>query len=676
MAVETPLAAGSALEWADEASETASRWYHAGSADEARQLCIAILERVPQHGRSLYLLSLIALNSGDPALALDLVNECLRHIPHVPFVHVLKGQILARADHPDEAAACFQQALQLKPGEPVALSELARIHLAQQDPQAAIGLLERSLSLRPNQVDALVSLGAAYREMRRAAEAIGVYRQALHLSPGDPSIAQNLALAQGENGDHAQCARLLEQLISEQPDHTLARYHLARTYLELTQFDKALLQLRNPDGSYREVPNAAGLRATVLFQLGLHQEALVWLRQDPDQLLFSHYDPGATPRQLFEKHRQWGRTHAPFRYPKPAPPQQGGRIRVGYVSGDFRRHSVGWFIRPVLAGHDAGEFEIYCYSTTPREDDLSAELKRHAIWRDAFLMNDQELEECIRRDGIEILVDLSGHTAGNRLGVFARRPAPIQITWLGYPNTTGLEAMEYRFTDLWADPEGEAESLHTEKLLRLPGGFLCYGPDEQSPQPVSPTGPVTFGSFNALPKIHDGLLSVWARILEQVPQAQLLIKASALGCPASQDHLRARFAAAGVDPGRILMNGHDQQHAQHLTAFQEVDIALDTFPYNGATTTCDALWMGVPVVALAGKAHAGRVGVSILQQAGHPEWLAATPEEYVEIAVRLAARPRPPRRERLLPAAMTDGPAFARKLEVVYRQLRTEGGRA
>lgn len=674
MTVQSASTAPSSADWADRACEVASRHYHAGLQEEARQICIRILEQLPHHGRALYLLALLAVNNGDARLALDLIEESLRNLPQVPFCHVLKGQILSRLGRQREAASSLEHALQLRPREPVALTELGKIRAAEGNPDAAIKLFEHSLAIRPNDWGTLAGLAAALREVRRAAEAIAIYQRALEHSPGNLAIRTNLALAHGEIHDHEQCVVLLREVLAEHADHPQARLNLSRAYFELKRYEDARRELEPLFGSHPEMPEACILMVATLFHLGRHQEAVRWHREhsQSQQLLFWHYDPEATPAELFEKHRCWARLNAPSCPPRPAVRKHGGRIRVGYVSADFSRHAVGWFMRPILSCHNREEFDVYCYSVAARGDDLTEEAKGLSVWRDAFLMNDAGLAQQILEDEIDILVDLSGFTSGNRLLAFARRPAPVQVTWLGYPNTTGLQAMDYRITDPWADPAGVTDRFHTEKLFRLPSGFLCYGADPDSPEPAAPNGPLTFASFNALPKINDRVLQLWARILMRVPESRLYLKAAALQCLDTQAVMRERFAAAGIDPVRLTMGGFEDCHADHLAAYNKVDVALDTFPYNGTTTTYDALWMGVPVVALEGDSHVSRVCVSILQRSGHPEWLAATPDEYVDIAVRLATAPRPERRERLLTPAMTDGPAFTRTLETAYRDMLAE----
>ncbi len=300
-----------------------------------------------------------------------------------------------------------------------------------------------------------------------------------------------------------------------------------------------------------------------------------------------------------------------------------------------------------------------------------------ARWRAIHGWRDHEVAERVRRDGIDILVDLAGHTANNRLGVFAQRAAPVQISYLGYPDTTGLPTIDYRLTDAVADPDG-ADAGYAERLYRLPDGFLCYEPPADAPavtaRPGALRGTITFASFNNLAKVNDAVVDAWARILAGVPGSRLLLKNRALGDAGVRERCAGMFAARGIGPERLEMTGWTADQHSHLALYGEVDIALDTFPYNGTTTSCEALWMGVPVVTLAGDHHVGRVGRSLLGRIGLEALCAADPADYVDLAIRLAARPdkldalranlRPLMRVRLC-----DALAFTRTLEAAYRAI-------
>jgi predicted O-linked N-acetylglucosamine transferase (SPINDLY family) len=357
----------------------------------------------------------------------------------------------------------------------------------------------------------------------------------------------------------------------------------------------------------------------------------------------------------------------------------GRRLRVGYVSPDLRLHSVAYFIEPVLAHHDRGGFEVVCYQTNSASDAVTERLRGYVDgWVAADRLSDQGLAERVRADAIDILVDLAGHTAGGRLLAFARRPAPVQASWLGYPTGTGLSAIGYRISDWEVDPAGY-EAYAAERPVRLPASYFCYRPlasaPEVGPLPSGEVGAITFGSFNNFAKVSPSVLGMWARVLEAVPGSRLMIKAKSLADESVRGRLLERLAALGVGEARLILRGWQEEVGGQLALYNEVDIGLDTYPYNGATTTCEALWMGVPVVSLSGATHASRMGRSILKAAGLGEWVAETAQGYVAHAVRLAgertqlAELRSTLRGRLRASALMDERGFTRNLEHAYRQM-------
>ena len=341
---------------------------------------------------------------------------------------------------------------------------------------------------------------------------------------------------------------------------------------------------------------------------------------------------------------------------------------------------MAFFVEPLLKGHDRQAVEVFCYAEVTRPDTVTAHLQGLADhWLVTVGLSDEELAERIRADGIDILVDLAGHTAKNRLRVFARKPAPVQVTWLGYPNTTGLEAIDYRLVDAVTDPVGEADAWASETLVRLEGGFLCYGGVKDAPEPTVPpclkTGTVTFGSFNNPAKVSAATFDAWATLLSRLPQARLLLKGKPFADAATRALFLARLGERGVAAERVELVAWLPGAAAHLALYHRVDIALDPFPYNGTTTTCEALWMGVPVVTLRGDRHAGRVGASLLSQIGLTDLIANSVEEYVAIALALAGNPghlhelRRSLRSRMAASSLCDGRAFARKMEAAFRTM-------
>jgi predicted O-linked N-acetylglucosamine transferase (SPINDLY family) len=400
-------------------------------------------------------------------------------------------------------------------------------------------------------------------------------------------------------------------------------------------------------------------------------------------MLFSmNYSAHWTPREIFDAHLESARRFPPAsRPPIPAAHRRPGhRLRIGYLSGDLCRHPVACFVEPILVHRDRARFEIFCYHTGADEDEVSARLKALADhWRSVGSLTEDALEETLRADRLDLLVELSGYTDGHRLGVVARRVAPVQVSYIGYPNTTGLAAVDYRITDARADPPGAADELHTERLVRLPESFLCYAPPFTGAVTVVPPlrerGCVTFASFNNLAKLSQPLVDLWARVLGAAPGSRLYVKTKGLQDPGLQAQLLDRFRSAGIGSERIVLSPPQNSMEEHFGSYAAVDIALDTFPYHGTTTTMDALWMGVPVVTLAGDRHAARVSVSILSAIGLEDLIARSPDEYVDIARRLAHDParlqalRGSLRERLARSTLLDGARFARQLEQAYAQM-------
>jgi predicted O-linked N-acetylglucosamine transferase (SPINDLY family) len=401
-------------------------------------------------------------------------------------------------------------------------------------------------------------------------------------------------------------------------------------------------------------------------------------------LLFSsNYSERIPAATLFEDHLGFGRHFPAVRdVPSLRATRRNGRrrIRIGYVSPDFRNHVVSYFFEPVLDHHDRNRFEVLCYYNERQIDDTTRRLRAKAdLWRDIATLDDDAVERLMLEDELDVVVDLAGHTANNRLAVLARRVAPVQVNWLGYPNTTGLPAMDWRITDARADPAPEADALHTERLYRMPEVFLNWRPHPDSPEvapaPCLSAGQVTFCSFNNFAKVSDHVLGLWGRILAQLPDARLLMKTLSLTDPAVQEAARRRLEQAGCDLSRVVFSGSVPSMAGHLGTYARADIALDTYPYHGTTTTCEALWMGVPVITLAGDRHASRVGVSLLESVGAGALVARSDQEYVDKAVALARDPqrivawRGSLRSRILASPLADSARFTRDLEDAYRSM-------
>lgn len=407
-------------------------------------------------------------------------------------------------------------------------------------------------------------------------------------------------------------------------------------------------------------------------------------------LLAMHYTSKWTPEEVAEAHFSWRNasiSQEPVDAAQKAAFQENHVLRVGYLSPDFRSHPVSYFFQPILLNHDRKQFHITCYSTQSGEDGVTRRIKSACdAWREVDQSSDIELTSQIKEDGINILIDLAGHTGGNRLEVFQLRAAPVQITYLGYPNGTGLHNMDYRLTDEVSDPLGQSEHLYSEQLIRMSPCFLTFEPPAGSPNvAVSPcvdNGFITFGSFNKFSKLSDECIGAWVSILNKVPASRLFLKTGGLNDPQEKRKALSKFFRAGLeDTTRVEIHDLVPSRSDHLRLYERIDIALDPFPYNGTTTTCQALWMGVPVVSLKGDRHVARVGASILSQMGLQRLVAESKTEYADIAAQLAFASkdlpmlRASIRPRLLASPLLDHKGFTRQFESVLRSLWITGRR-
>ena len=400
-------------------------------------------------------------------------------------------------------------------------------------------------------------------------------------------------------------------------------------------------------------------------------------------LFLSNYDADLPLETLAERHRAYGRRFERVMAPRRSAAvahAPGRRLRVGYVSADFRQHSVSYFAGSLLAAHDRSAVEVICYANVQQPDETTRRLQALADgWRNIYGLADAAAADLVLADRIDILVDLAGHTAGNRLGIFARRPAPVQVSCIGYPNSTGLTRMDYRLVDEITDPPGDGDDLYTERLVRLPRCFLAYQPPADAPpvvaRPSATTGPITFGSFNTLPKVNAGTVAAWAAILDRVPGSRILIKAPSLADAGTRAACEAIFARHGIATSRLELLGALKERGDHLGLYNRIDIGLDCFPYNGTTTTCEALWMGVPVVTFRGDRHAGRVGASLLHAVGLDDLVAPSLDGFIDRACDVAGEPKRlaalnrTLRARMQASPLCDSQELARAVEAAYREM-------
>jgi protein O-GlcNAc transferase len=631
---------------------------------------------------------------GLPGEAAAACREALRLDANQPAAHCHLGCALHDQSQFEEAVAEFRHAVRLMPDFAEAHCYLGNVLSKQGKVEEAVAATQRAMKIRPDYVEAISNIAAMLQQLGRLDEAVAACRQAIRIAPEYADAHYNLGCALFDQQRHFDAAAAWRQAIRIKPGHCEALANLGNALRTLGQLEEAIIASRE---AIRIAPGHAAAHASLgaaLSDQANFDEAFAAYREairlKPDFVQASsallacmNYSERVSPTVLFEAHRSWHE-----RYGRPAQRplayandrSEGRRLKVGYVSPDFRGHSIAQFLEPLLRKHDRSKIEIFCYADVSAPDGWTKRFEGLADhWVVTVSMSDDALAERIRRDGIDILVDLAGHTSKNRLMVFARKPAPLQVTWLGYPNSTGLGAIDYRLVDAVTDPPGEADALASETLVRLPGCFLCYGgpPDapEATPPPSRGTAAVTFGSFNNPAKLSGATLDAWARLLMRLPQARLLLKGKPF-CDASARALYLdRLTRRGVAAKQVELVGQLPDSNAHLALYNRIDIALDPFPYNGTTTTCEALWMGVPVIALRGDRHAGRVSASLLAAIGMNDLIADTVEGYADIAVALAANParlgelRRSLRPHMLASPLCDATGFACKIERAYRTM-------
>ncbi len=564
---------------------------------------------------------------------------------------------LLNANQNDQARALLRRRIQSAPRDAEAHRLLGMLHAGLNENDQALFYLQRAASLAPNDPYTHYILGNLLMVMRKDPEAAAAYEAAARLAPNNFEGYDGLARALLRMGKHEEGVAAYERGLAAVPDDPASYRMYAHAMATLGRVDEALAILHR---GVARLPNDAGLRESLCYNLNFSEES---------------------PERIFEAHRDLGSLLHQQRASLPTPPLRNTKdptrkLRLGIVSGDFCSHACALFMEGPLRELDRERFDLFLYYTRAEVEPPTQRFAAMSNWRHCHAASDDDLRAQIIADGIDVLIDTAGWTELHRLQCFTPRIAPIQITWLGYPNTTGVPTMDYRIVDWTTDPAG-AERFCTEQLMRLDRCFVCFRPLETAPPPrmtpeLEGDGPITFGSFNRLSKVRERTARTWAKVLARVPGSRLFLKSSLVS-----DDVRAQyeklFAAEGITPDRLLWSSFLPGMEAHLAAYHRVDLALDSFPYNGTTTTCEALWMGVPVIALEGDVHRARVGASLLRAAGLPELLAATEEEYIEKAVALAqdrARLRQLHntlRDRVAASELCDARGFARALESVIR---------
>jgi len=680
----------------------------AGRLAEAEVLFRQVLAQKPKHADALHLLGVTASKASRSTEAVELIRRAIAVDPRQSVFHNNLGLGLLTVGQIEEAIAEFRAAISLRPDSldtynhlGNALCELGRFdealphfhHAASARPEHApyhYNLANcwrrKGMAMR---LDANPSnLQAAMTERRRVLQkAVACFRQALALDPDYSDAANNLGTTLQAMGRSDEAIAVWQRSLATKPDF-FAFYNLGRALYEQDRMDEAQAAMQSGLRLRPDHAESFTNLGNVFRQTGRAQEAIECFDRatalnaagsvaQSNRLYTLYYHPDHDAQRILLEHRKWNDQLArPLQsnagHPNDRSP--GRRLRIGYVSPNFWGHCQALFTVPLFSRHDHQQFEIYCYSDVKSPDSFTGRLRAWAdVWRSTVAMSDEQVAELIRRDQIDILVDLTLHMAENRMLLFARKPAPMQVTWLGYPGTTGLQTMDYRLTDPYLDPPGETDALYTEKSIRLPHTFWCMDPEATemsempgiNPLPALQAGHVTFGCFNNFCKVNQPLLELWSRVLDAVPGSRMVL----LAPPGSRRQWISHTLGDRVD----FVSRESRQN--YLQFYNRIDLGLDTLPYNGHTTSIDSLWMGVPVVTLIGKTVVGRAGFSQLSNVGLTELAATTPEQFVELAAKVAAdlsrlaELRRTLRDRTRSSPLMDAERFARDIESAYRQM-------
>jgi len=618
-------------------------------------------------------------------------RKALRLNPDLVEVHYNLADVLREQGHLEDAAASYRRAIELKPDYAEAYNNLANVLKSQDKLDEAAEGYHRAIRLKPDYAEAYNNLGAILQKQGRLKEAVVRCQQAVSIKPDFAEAHSNLGDAFYALGRLDEAVASCRRSLELNPDYAETYNSLGNALRELGRLDEAAACGRQALVLKPDFAEACNNLGNTLQAQGRLEEAIACYRQvlsiKPDSasaysnLLYTmQYLNSVTPAEAFSEHQRYAeRYETPLKarwqpHANSRDPER--RLRIGYVSADFYNHAVAFFIEPILASHDKSRVEIYCYYNHNKHDAHTDLIAAHADhWLACSKMSDEQLAERIRADGIDILVDLSGHTGYNRLPVFARKPAPVQATWIGYAGSTGLTAMDYRITNEEMDPPGLTERYHSETLLRMPDSGVAYRPEPGCP-PVNPLPALTadtfvFASLNNLIKTNPSVVNLWARILGALPHARLML--GNITDSGIRQRVIERFGQAGVEADRLILQPR-MSFSDYLALHHMIDLALDPFPYNGGTTTMHSLWMGVPVITLAGEHMVSRCAVPLLSRVGLSDFITHNEEDYFQRAIQLAQdlpgldRIRQSIRERMS-ASNYGSQTVTRHLETAYREM-------
>lgn len=661
----------------------------AGDFEGADGFYRQVLARDPDNADALSLRGALMLAHGALEEARSLSAAAVARAPEQALFHSRLGSAELALGRKAEAQASFAQAVALDPGRAEAHNNLGLLHREAGNPAAAEAAFRAAIAAQPDTSEARCNLGALLQEQGRIADAAKFLEEALRLRPDYPEAHLNLGNTLRLLDRHGDAARHLQRALELRPDLAEAHNSLGLLLRERGEFDAAGKRFRQALALRQGYLEAQANLDLLNYELGLSSSAALPERFDRASLAIGSnrmvallHDARLTSEEIAQLHREWGaRIEAGI---APLPPLLPGprrtRLRIGLLSGDMRLNPAFYFVEPMLRHMDSDRFELFVYANVPRHDRYSRiQADLVDVWRDITVLDDAAAAALVQGDGLDLLMVTTGHFEYGRIGVAARAPAPRLLNYPSYPASLGLSRVGWRLTDVWCDPPGTSDHLYVERSYRVEGGHLCYAPPEEAPK-VSPApcltgGPVTFGSFNRLSKLNDRVLDLWARILTEAPESRLFLKTAQFVNADARQRVSEAFAARGIAAGRLDLERYSEDIGRHLADYGRVDIALDPFPYSGQTTTCEALWMGVPVIALAGDSYVSRVSGALLQRIGHPELVAENAAAYCGIAVALAREPvrldslRGRLRQAMLDCTLSDPSAFAPRFQAALEHI-------
>ena len=671
--------------------DAAVRYHQAGNLSDAEKLYQQIIKDQPHHADALHLLGVLTAQSGRRSEGVEYIRRAIAINPSAEIYYSNLAQALLDQGSFDEAVIECREALRLNPNFVPAYNVLGAAQSGLGQYSGAAESYLQALRLKPDDSNAYNHLGNICLAQGRVDKAIAAFQSALRFKPKFPEALNNLGKALNEKGMDAESLKAYRAALELKPDFAEAHNNIGVILHAHNQFDEAAAAYQMAIKLKPAFADAYNNLAITLKDQGKLDEAIdayrTALKLKPDfarahsNLIFTmQYHPGYDIQAIGSELKEWNCNHASevkkFIRPHENDRNPDRRLRIGYVSADFHENVCVFFLDPLLRSHDHAQFEIFCYAQIRRPDSHTLRFKSYADhWCSTIGLSDLQLANQIYSDQIDILVDLKLHTHDNRLLIFAYKPAPVQATWLGYPGSTGLETIDYRFSDPYLDPPGTDLSVYKEQTLRLPDTFWCYDPMTSEPAinelPALKNGLITLGCLNNFCKINDGVLKIWTNVLSVLSKSRMILLApQGIARQRLLDHLNNN----GIDSSRVEFVDR-QPRPQYLQSYHRIDLGLDSFPYNGHTTTMDSLWMGVPVVSLSGKTVVGRGGKSVLTNVGLPELIARTPQEYVQIAVQLVSdlpklkELRLTLRRRMEQSPLMDAPRFARNIEAAYRDM-------